>query len=152
MEKILGMDIEQLTELSLEGERYPPNRSEEEELLNRAKAAAFVQSVLGRELLNSLKYHRCDSCDSMQLEVAELVVAKRKLNRLAINMLASRFNEGTFRAKIEFGLPAREFFVLWVNEFLERGPKILHGEMSAEDALGEGTMLDTWRRLEEFLG
>jgi len=156
MEKIFGMDVNDLTELYLEGEPYRFDRSPEDQVLLIQKGISFVQSVLGRELLHSLKYHRCNICDSMQLEVAEIFVAKRKLNPKAINMLASRFVTGTLRASLKPEidgkvLQASEFFAIWVQAFLSRGPEILHGNVKAEDVLGEGTMLETWKKLEDFL-
>jgi hypothetical protein len=155
MKAILGLTLQEISLHTLQG-HFP---TEAERLIGEEKAIKFGESVLGRELLNYLPVHSCDrGCDSIELSVAELFAAKRPLNPHALNMFAQRFSYYVRRAEGEMlqlmqdnGWNVKDYLEAWISEFFRLGIEVLHGELPAEELLGNGYARDTWQRLEEFL-
>ena len=157
MERILGLTLEDFSLQTLPTPRY--DASEQEIAEAKAKAIRFGESVIGRELLNYLPMHSCDrGCDSIELSVAEMLAAKRPLNPHALNLFFRRFsysirhaNEEMLKVMQDNQWTVRDYVENWLNEFMLKGIQVLHGEMQPRELFGEGYLLETWTRLEEFL-
>lgn len=159
MYKVLESSLQEIALLTFDVNRS--YKSEDEALKQEAKAIRSVESILGRELLRFLTHHNCErGCDSFVLSFAEELATKRPYNPHALDFFIKQ-------VRVPFGSPLASSVVYqafmysspkttfaqwyvreWLKEFQELGVKVLHGEVDASEAFGDGYFFEMW---EEFV-
>lgn len=153
-----GVSLEMVAVVASLGDWQSSWTTEEERNAAYEKNMKFVSSVLGRELLAFLPLHACEyGCDTLELSVAELFVAKRPLNPRAMPMLVRQFIGGARKLIGRDDVPEAltkdptMFFEDWATDFMDAGVELLHGKGSPEELFGDTPLLETWQRLDVFL-
>lgn len=158
MHKLLEHSFDEIILLSCAPAR--PDESPDETHERRLKEFRAGESILGRELLESLYHHNCErGCDSYVLGFAVELATKRPYNRHALSYFTKRIKFPlSIRENPSFSIYFQAFSLArktetfgqwfineWMKEFKELGVKVLHGEVEASEAFGSGYFYEMWQ-------